>query len=249
MQKQRKHRVVFTVKKDVRLLGSALGYNPWQIGDDMWKEVVSEMAHEYGEEFTVRALKNRVDLLIDKFKKKQLKYCSGTEEEATQRGLLLESIIAIKEEESAAINTELNCDDDDIEIVGDETDGGGAPENKQSKAKKRKLERLEADKERELYIDEAPGPSGSRSSRQRLSVEEEIMMEKHRHEIQIENQKIEVEKLRIGSEQRREEQRLILEQQREERLGDESKRRDEIAKTQIELQRTMMEIMKKFMDK
>lgn len=243
---------MFTVKKDVRLLRHALGFYPWQTGEDMWKEVVSELAEEYGETFTVRTLRKRVDLLIDKFKKKQLKYCSGTEEEATERGLLLESIIAIKEEESAAINTEHNCDDEDIEIVGDEADGAGAPESKetkQSQVKKRKLERLEADKERALYVDEAPGPSGSRSSRQRLSVEEEVMMEKHSHEMEIEKEKVEVEKLRIGSEQRREEQRLILEQQREERLSDESKRRDEIAKTQIELQRTMMEMMKKFMDK
>ncbi len=216
------------------------------MGDVMWKEVVSEMADKYEDVFTVRALKNRVDLLINKFKKKQLTYCSGTEEQTTKRGELLEAIIAIKEEENATINTEINGEDDD-EIVDA---GADCPtETKQSEAKKRKLERLEADNERASYVDEAPGPSGSRTSRQRLSVEEEVMMEKHKHDLEIEKEKIEIEKLRIASEERREEKRLLLEQRREERLIEESQRRDDIAKSQIEIQATMMAMMQKFMDK
>ncbi|KAJ6649406.1 hypothetical protein Bhyg_04640, partial [Pseudolycoriella hygida] len=234
------------LKKDVRLLQSALGFNPWQLGHFMWKEVVSELAEEYGDVFTVRALKNRVDLLIDKFKKKQLKYCSGMEEQTTKRGELLEAIIAIKEEENATINTEVNCDDDCDEII--DADADCSSETKQSKAKKRKLERLEADNERASYVDEAPGPSAIRTSRQRLSVEEEVMMEKHKHEMELEKQKIEIEKLRIASEERLAEKRLILEHRREERLLGESQRRDDIAKSQIELQATMMAMMRKFMD-
>lgn len=214
----------------------------------MWKGVAEEMRTEFKKSFTARAVKKRIDLLIEKFNRKQLKYCSGTEEETTERGFLLETIIAIKEEESVAINTEVTPDDDEIE-VGEEQVPGDRVETPNNTAKKRRLERLEADKERASYIDEAPGPSGSRSNRQRLSIEEEIMMQRHKHDMEVEKEKIEIEKLRVKSEQIREEQRLILEQQREERLNEESKRRDEIAKSQIDLQTTMMEVMRKFVEK
>ncbi len=240
--------MAFTIKKDILLLRHALGYNPWQLGDDMWKEVADQMHQEFNEDFTPRAVKKRVDLLIDKFQKKQLKYLSGTEEETTERGLLLETIIAIKEEERAAINTEITPDDDvDIEANDEETEKDPSPPK--STAKERRLERSVADKERSSYVDEAAGPSGSRGKRQRLSVEEEVMMEKHKHDMEMEKEKIELEKLRIKSEEHREEQRLILERQREERMNDESKRRDEIAKSQIDLQHSMMKIMEKIMEK
>lgn len=240
-KKQRKERVVFTLNKDVLLLRSALGYNPWQMGDEFWKEVVKDM----------RTVKCRVDLLVDKFKKNQLKYLSGTEELSTERGKLIEAIIAIKEEESAAINTQVTPEDE----VGDSNEVGTVevptstetvPKNT---VKERKLERLVADKERLTYMDEAAGPSGFRGKRQRLSVEEEVMMDRHQHDMAMEKEKLEIDKLRVQSEQSREQQRLRLEQQREERLNEESKRRDEIAKSQIQLQTAMMEIMKKFVEK
>lgn len=228
------------------MLRGALGYNPWQLGEEFWKEVASDMRDEFNEDFSPRAMKCRVELLIDKYKKDQFKYSSGTEEEKTERGRLLEAIVAIKEEESTAINNKVTPEDPVEEEEEQKTDE--RPANT-STAKNRKLERSLADKERETYADEAPGPSGSRGKRQRLSVEDEVILEKHKHDMAMEKEKMEIEKLRLQSEQRREDQRLQVEQQREERLKEESRRRDEIAKTQVDLQSTMLEVMRKFIEK
>lgn len=97
---------------------------------------------------------------------------------------------------------------DGIEVEDDDRADSEEPPN----AKKRKLERAEADKERSALLDKAPGPEG-RLIRSRMSVEEKVLLEKHTHDMMIETQKLEIE------------------EQREIRLKEESERRDAIAKS------------------
>lgn len=68
----RKKRIGFDVKKDVFLLRTALQLNPWQLGDDKWKEVVDTLNKELDVPVVLRTVKNRVELLLQKFRTQEL---------------------------------------------------------------------------------------------------------------------------------------------------------------------------------
>lgn len=261
------------------MLRAGLLCNPWQLGSDRWSEVAEMMQTEFRNKFTIATVKGRINLLIDKYRKQELSHQTGTEEELSERGKLLQQIIAIKSEEDAAINVQLNADyemsDNENceyidgenvaeEVIGPENVGledvglrdvslqdvgwddhilrditreeenerlriGYQRPSTNSIAKQRRLERLEADTERDAYI--AAGPSSERGKRQRLSLEEEIILERQQHDMKLEKDRLELEK------------------EREKRLREEGLRRDEIAKSQLQIQQTMLEMMQKFMSK
>lgn len=97
------------------MLHAALALNPWQTGQEKWYDVAKEMEEKLKINYSVRAIKGRVKLLISKFKKQELKVTTGTEEQRTERGSLLESIISILEEENQLINDEYGANDNVIE--------------------------------------------------------------------------------------------------------------------------------------
>lgn len=239
----RKSRVAFSIKKDIFLLRASLEFNPWQLGQSQWKEIAEKMGGDFKESFTTKTVQKRVELLVDKYKKKELKITTGTEEETSERGYLLETIIGIQEEEDAAINVELNAEVEvDIDEADDDTlmhqNDEDPTANARNIAKERRLERAEADKERDSYVDEAPGPSSSRCGRSRLTLEDEVLLEKQKHELFIDKEKLGIEK-----------QRLALEEQREKRLKEESERRDELTRSQMQMQTTTLELLQKVLEK
>lgn len=63
----------FTIEKDLILLQSAVQLNPWQLGEAQWKGVCEALQNIYDGNITERTVKSRVDLLVQKFTKEQLK--------------------------------------------------------------------------------------------------------------------------------------------------------------------------------
>jgi len=62
----------FTIAKDIKLLKVALGQNPWQLGDNLWKVIVNELKEEHEMDVTIRTVKSRIDLLLNKMSKEDL---------------------------------------------------------------------------------------------------------------------------------------------------------------------------------
>lgn len=65
--------------------------NPWQLGNWQWEGVAAKMVIDFKQKFT-----KRVDLLIEKHEKHELKLTGGTEE-MSERSCLLDSIINLKD--------------------------------------------------------------------------------------------------------------------------------------------------------
>lgn len=122
-----------------------------------------------------------------------------------------------------------------------------------------RLERIEADSERQMlleilegedsdennYEDEAPGPISTRASRFRLRTEEDLIKERHQHDMQIEKrqedrkdkeqqERWELEKQREISRDKEKMERLELGKRRETRQEKEEQERLNIAQMQIE---------------
>lgn len=151
-------------------LRSALTRNPWQTGDDKWAEIVEDIKDQFNAVVAVQTLRDRLKLLLKKYKSQELKITSGNEEETTERGFLLESINAIQEEQNAAKNL------------------------RSSTAKQRIEERVKADAERDQYFDEA---NKTALTRKRLSPEEQLIKERQQHNMQIHKSELDLEKQRL----------------------------------------------------
>lgn len=179
-------------------------------------------------------MKRRVDLLLKKKKAQELQTSTGTEEEKTERGRLLDLIEGIVEEERA-INLEYTADDEVANEQANQEEEGQVP----TKAQVR-VERLDADAERASYVDDALVIGGSLVSRskKRLTLEEEMIIKKQEHDIQMEKERMELER-----------EKLELEKRREDRYLEENRRRDEIAREQVKIQSAMLDIMQKVLNK
>ncbi|CAG7822802.1 unnamed protein product, partial [Allacma fusca] len=97
-KKPKKERFGFNIEKDIRLLRTAIALNPWQLGDDKWTQVAKELNEMFKYDVTPRTTKDRVDRLVIQLKQQELKSKTGTEEQQTERGELIQQIIAIVEE-------------------------------------------------------------------------------------------------------------------------------------------------------
>lgn len=196
------------------LLRSVLNQDPCRKGDNQWIKVVNEIQDKFEENVTVRTVRGRIKTLIKNLNSNDLQYKSGVaEEEDSEIINLLRIIIAIEEEEKAAMNNARALKKSSASIPGihqfpasaadkaghvegagnvpaevarnvPEEVAGNLPEEvagnvpaevageiddepddltpRLSAAKKRKLEKEEADLERRRYLDEASGPSTSR---------------------------------------------------------------------------------------
>lgn len=111
---QRKQRFSFTIDRDIVLLKLALTKNPWQTGDQKWETIREIMEAQCQSTMTERCIKNRVNLLLRQYRTQQLQCKTGTEQEISDRGRLLESIDMIVQEENAAININLTADNDEF---------------------------------------------------------------------------------------------------------------------------------------
>ncbi|KAJ6647937.1 hypothetical protein Bhyg_03162 [Pseudolycoriella hygida] len=236
----RKPRVGFTIKKDIALLRAALCKNPWQT-----------------------AIKSRINLLLQQYRTQGLQSKTGTEEEKSTRGGLLESIDLIIQEESAAINYEIGAEQDEFSEDGDGDTNEELCETIKSKTKhaenaenctelNKKVIDLtlfernvsdtfpeiaeegnnkKTDKERDELMNMADVPTSVRSKKQRLNIEEEMLVKRQEHEMEMEIE------------------RLQIERRREVRLEEESRRRDEFAMSQMTIQQKMLTVITKLMEK
>ncbi|KAJ6642615.1 hypothetical protein Bhyg_07568 [Pseudolycoriella hygida] len=115
----RKPRVGFTIKKDIALLRADLCKNPWQTGNNKWAAVKEVFKKKFNETVTIRAIKSRINILLQQYRTQGLQSKTVTEEEKSTRGGLLESIDLIIQEESAAINYEIGAEQDEFSEDGD----------------------------------------------------------------------------------------------------------------------------------
>ncbi|CAG7733806.1 unnamed protein product, partial [Allacma fusca] len=183
---------------------------------------------------------------------------TGTEEQQTERGELIQQIIAIVEECKAGINEQFGADDSDLqesenEVV--EVDQVPDKDDPQvSRSQQIRKERQEADKSRndtflEYQKDQAMSPVRKRRSRSKFS-EDEMIWNKHEHDMRMEEMKqlldekkheatfaLENERIRI------EKARLEIEQQKEARMADENRRSYELSMAQVGIQKTMCDLV------
>lgn len=103
--------------------------------------------------------------------------------------------------------------------------------------KQRIAERVLADSEREKYCDEADGPM-TRKSKGRLSLEDEMILKRQNHEMEMEKERNKIER-----------ERLEMDKRRESRLEDEGRRRDEVVMSQMIIQQSLMSLLTKFLEK
>lgn len=98
-------------------------------------------------------------------------------------------------------------------------------------------ERVLADSEREKYCDEADGPM-TRKSNGRLSLEDEMILKRQNHEMEMEKERNKIER-----------ERLEMDKRRESRLEDEGRRRDEVVMSQMIIQQSLVSLLNKFLEK
>jgi len=251
----------FSIPKDIALLKEAISQNPWQLGAEKWEFVASELSNQLENTLTERTVKERIARLIKNYSTQQLATKSGTEEEISERGLLIETVISIIEEEKARINKTLGAEDlldpDDYFNLSEVEE---VIQNEPVTQKKRKLKDTEkeaAETEREnafiTYVkDLAPTPSGSRKKRVKLSAEDELIKAKQDHEMDMDVRRIGLEEERQKKEMELEEKRLELElvrleieKSRESRLEAENKRKDDFAVSQLQFQNLLLELLSK----
>ncbi|GAB6023153.1 hypothetical protein CHUAL_007233 [Chamberlinius hualienensis] len=141
---------MFTVEKDVVLLKVALQENPWQLGEKHWAQVATIMTEHFATILTKRTVKDRVNLLIQKYQAHQLISKTGTEEVISERGKLIEECIMLMEEATSTINIEIGAS-----ITDNSSDSNLSPEV---------TEKGTADLERDLILEYnfPPEPSGLR---------------------------------------------------------------------------------------
>ncbi|KAJ3628491.1 hypothetical protein MTP99_015793 [Tenebrio molitor] len=139
---------MFTIERDINLLESAIGVNPFQLGKAKWADVCEDLRKKYGYMVSPRTLRDRVDTLVKKFKHDELKAKTGTEEQRSKRGILLTEIIAMIECEEAPINTEFGAS----ERSNDQEDHRQGSTASAISTNKRTSERAAVDQEREVVF-------------------------------------------------------------------------------------------------
>jgi len=168
-----KNRFGFNVQKDIALLQTA---NPWQLGGDKWSEVSSSLSTAFGYQIAERTGKDGILLLVKKFSNQELSTRTGTEEEKSERGALLETVVSLIEEE----RSEINKISDNNEFIFTNTELEEIDRTVTQTRKEKRNDREAADKERETVVtkiskDFAPEPSGNRRIKPKVSMEEELI--------------------------------------------------------------------------
>jgi len=96
-----------------------------------------------------------------------------------------------------------------------------------------------------LISDSPPEASGYRRKRTKLSTEDELIKNKHEHDMKVEKAKLELDKEKHRDAVLIENKKLELEELREKRLAEESRRRDELALGHLEVQKNLMTMLAK----
>jgi hypothetical protein len=234
---------MFTIERDINLLESAIGVNPFQLGKAKWADVCEDLRKKYGYMVSPRTLRDRVDTLVKKFKHDELKAKTGTEEQRSKRGILLTEIIAMIECEEAPINTEFGAS----ERSNDQEDHRQGSTASAISTNKRTSERAAADQEREvvfrqIYTDAPPDPNSARRKRAKTG-EEDLVAIKLRHDMELENRRFELDAEIKRAELRNESRRIKMDLAREKRLAEEAMNTQEILRG---TQQTMQMVMKMF---
>ncbi|GAB6025329.1 hypothetical protein CHUAL_010741 [Chamberlinius hualienensis] len=232
-----KKKFMFTVERDVVLLKVALQENPWQLGDKRWAEISTIMTEHFATILTRRTVKDRVNLLIQKYQTHQLISKTGTEEVISERGKLIEECIMLMEEATPTTNIEIGAFNAD-----NSSSSNLSPVPFQSLTEKGTL-----DLERDLILEynSPPEPSDLRQKRIKLCPEDDLIKQKHEHDMLMEKERFELEKLKTLHEFEIENQKLELENKRESRLEEEGKRRDEIMVSRNKMLELMLQLIAK----
>ncbi|XP_035705749.1 uncharacterized protein LOC118432930 isoform X2 [Folsomia candida] len=207
----------FNLESDKNLLTTAINVNPFQLGKIKWNDVASSLLQVFGYRISARTARERVENLVNKYKKEQLIYKTGTEEEQSEVGKCVEEIIKLEEEEAASINIFLDADFDDQTLCA-------------LSKKDKKMDKILADVDRDEvlkrnYEDVPPTPNKTRTKRSKLSNEEDLLAKKVNHDLEMEQKRFRLEEEAKRAEIANDAKRLELELVREKRLQQETEQR------------------------
>lgn len=273
---ERKIRSGFTIQKDIILLRTALIKNPWQTGSEKWTNVKEIVQKAYNHEVSVRGLKTRVSLLLKQYRSQQLQCKTGTEEEKSFRGRLLESIDLIVVEESSAINYMYSADQDEF------SDSEEAIDNSDTSNTSLAIVSNSDDTQHENTVDltQPTSPDVLNESNQGVTADSVEISAKNkakniRKQRLAERKKADAErdelleladepsnrtkKARLSVEEemivkrqehemKMETERLEIDKRRENRLQEEAQRRDEFNMSQLVVQQTMLNMVSKLIE-
>ncbi|KAJ8911474.1 hypothetical protein NQ315_010845 [Exocentrus adspersus] len=197
-----------------------------------WNYIHTGMKEHFQADFLQRTLKERATKLIEKYRKEQLQYKTGTEEEISELGNLLE---------------ETYVESVDEQVIAKEL---------RVTPKSRRIEKRIADTERDELLsqagseDTAPGPMILRKKRKALNPEDELIKQKQQNDYELEIKRLKLEETKIQYEYEMQLQKIALEKQKIEIekeknkiIEQENKRRDMWQMKQLEQQQQVNELL------
>uniref|UniRef100_A0A1Y1LZ84 Uncharacterized protein n=1 Tax=Photinus pyralis TaxID=7054 RepID=A0A1Y1LZ84_PHOPY len=258
----RKSRTFFSLQMDIHLMRLCVEHNPYQLGKNQWDLILADMKETFNVEFLLRTLKERANKLVDKYQQEQLQYkyfsqyCyffiiitfrrTGTEEEHTELGNLLEVVVAYIDASNVPITRTTNADSRSADE--DETDNSNVVSTPQLKTARPRataanVEKHTADMERDELLnqteDTAPGPITVRKKRSALLPEDELIKRKQEQDYDIEVKKLKLEERKMEIEYDLQQQKATLEREKLEvekekiRITEEENKRRDVQQQQM----------------